>query len=163
MRTLSHTLGVLVFVVGLAPVSDAHATTYRDLCSSVLGECEYTGPVAPVLAANVCWSRTTSNATLMTGATCPSGSWPYFVKYGVVDPLSQIVTGFVPLNDSCSLGVCLPAEFAPPNTTTAPICCVDGVCWPFASPNCEGMDLSFCMDGVSNEDGTVTCFEQLPD
>lgn len=165
MRTSSISTLALVVVFGLANGQEAHATTFRDLCSSVPGECEFTGPDAPVLAANVCWSRTTSQARLMTGATCPTGSWPYFVKYGVVDPLTQVVTGFVPLEDACSRpGLCQPSEFAPPNTTTAPLCCIGDLCWPLEGTNmCEGGELLFCADGVSNEDGTVTCLGEIVD
>ncbi len=152
-------LGIALALVGS---QDAHATIYRDLCTSVPTECEYTGPDAPVLAENVCWSRSTSTATLMTGATCPTGSWPYAVKYGVVDPLSGIVTSFVPLDNACSRpGLCQPGNLAPPNTTTGAMCCVEGICWPLAGTNgCEGGELLLCLNGVSNDDGTVTCFDE---
>ncbi len=151
----------LAVLLGLGS-PDAHATTYRDLCGAVPDECEYSGPEAPVLAANVCWSRTTSQAQLMTGATCPTGSWPYFVKYGVVDPLTQVVTGLVPLEDACSRpGLCQPGSFAPPNTTAGAMCCIGDVCWP-AEDLCNGGELLFCAEGASNEDGTVTCFDENP-
>ncbi|MFV8755754.1 hypothetical protein ACNOYE_34820 [Nannocystaceae bacterium ST9] len=153
----------LAFVLALGLGSqDAHATTYRDLCTSVPSECEYTGPDAPVLAVNVCWSRVTSTSTLMTGATCPTGSWPYSVKYGLVDPLSLVVTGFVPLEDACTRpGLCSPGYLAPPNTwTAAAMCCIDGVCWPQVGlGGCDG-EILICFEGVSNEDGTVECFDE---
>jgi hypothetical protein len=155
MRTQVSVLA-LVLVLGLAFSQDAHA--YADLCSSVPGECEYTGPSAPVLAANVCWSRTTSTTRLMTGATCPSGSFAFFVKYGVVDPFTGIVTGFVPLNDACDMGYCSPSFDAPPTTWPGVMCCNEGVCWPDDGGHCEG-ELMFCDNGVSNEDGTVECFD----
>jgi hypothetical protein len=153
---------VVALVVGLAGV-DAHAT--QDLCSSVPTACEYTGPTAPVLAVNVCWFRSTSTTKLMTGATCPTGSASYFVKYGLVDPLSQVVTGFVPLPDACSRpGLCSPGYLAPPNAgwTSASMCCVDGVCWPHvAAAPCDG-EIIYCSNGVSNDDGTVECFDDRP-
>jgi hypothetical protein len=150
-------VSVLALVLGLAFSQDAHA--YADLCSSVPGECEYASLSAPVLAANVCWSRTTSTARLMTGATCPTGSFAFFVKYGVVDPLSQVVTGFVPLEDACSRpGLCQPSYLAPPTTWAAAMCCVDGTCWPADGLSCSG-ELLLCSNGVTNEDGTVTCFD----
>ncbi len=149
---------VVALVVGLAGV-DAHATN-RELCVSVPGECEYSGPNAPVLAANVCWFRSTSSTRLLTGATCPTGGWPYFVKYGVVDTLTLEVTGFVPLEDACSRpGLCQPGSFAPPNTTTEVACCYGGVCWPIDATNCVGGELLFCDEGVTNEDGTISCFD----
>ncbi|MFV8754114.1 hypothetical protein ACNOYE_26510 [Nannocystaceae bacterium ST9] len=157
MRIKALTLAFAV-VLGLAGATQAHAANYRDLCSAVPGECEYTGPDAPVLAVDVCWSRSTSTSRLMTGATCPSGSYPYFVKYGIVDPLSLSVTGFVPLDDACSRsGLCKPSYLAPPTTWDAVMCCIEGVCWPDTGP-CAG-ELLFCSNGVTNEDGTVECFD----
>ncbi len=155
MRTAQ--VSVLALMLTFAQAKDAHA--YADLCSSIPGECEYTGPTAPVLAANVCWSRTTSTARLMTGATCPSGSFAYFLKYGVVDPFTSIVTGFVPLNDACDVGLCAPSYLAPANTWPGVMCCIEGVCWPGDGSHCEG-ELLFCSNGVSNEDGTVECFDE---
>ncbi|MFV8754618.1 hypothetical protein ACNOYE_29060 [Nannocystaceae bacterium ST9] len=151
-----------VIALDLASPRPAHATTYRDLCGAVPGQCEYTGPDAPLLAANVCWSRSTSISTLMLGATCPTGSWPYTVEYGVVDPLSLVVTGFQPLDDACSRpGLCSSAYLAPPTTWSAAMCCSGGVCWPAEGTNaCEGAELLFCANGVTNEDGTVECFDE---
>jgi hypothetical protein len=149
---------VVALVLGLAGV-DAHAT--QDLCSSVPTACEYTGPTAPVLAVNVCWFRSTSTTKLMTGATCPTGSASYFVKYGIVDPLTGVVFGLVPLPDACSRpGLCSPGYLAPDNTwSAAAMCCIDGVCWPQVGPGgCEG-EILICFEGVSNEDGTVECFD----
>ena len=157
------TLAVVVVALGLVCSQDATATNYRDLCSAVPGECEFTGPDAPVLAVHVCWTRATSTATLMSGPTCPTGSWPYAVEHGVVDPLSHIVTGFVPLDDACSRpGLCQPGYLAPPTTWEAPMCCLDGTCWPADGFNCSG-ELLFCAYGVSNDDGTVTCFDESGD
>ncbi|MFV8750887.1 hypothetical protein ACNOYE_10095 [Nannocystaceae bacterium ST9] len=162
-RSILSTLAfALVTAIGLVGPSSADATNYRDLCSSVPGACVYTGPDAPVLAALVCWSRSSSTSTLMTGAACPTGSWAYFAKYGVVEPLTLHVTAFVPLDDACSRpGLCLPGSFAPPNTTSAPMCCHDGDCWPMDEVNlCGGDEVLFCSNGVSNDDGTITCFDE---
>jgi len=167
MRNRGSILSVLTLVVATVVAaglidSDAHATNYRDLCASVPSACEYTGPGAPVLAAAVCWSRSTSTATLMDGATCPTGSWPYAVKYGVVDPLSWVVMAYVPLDDACSRpGLCQPGYLAPTTTWGAAMCCIEGTCWPANGTNyCEGGELLFCSYGVSNDDGTVTCLEE---
>ncbi len=156
----SSLLCTVVLALGLAGPQLASAA-YRDFCTSVPSACHYTGPDAPVLAANVCWSKSTGIATVMSGG-CPTGSWPYFVKYGIVDVFG-VVTAFIPLDDACSRpGICQPGYLAPPSTNEAPICCPDD-CWPADSPACVGQDeFLFCDDGVSNEDGTVTCFEETP-
>lgn len=151
----------LAFVVSLGLASsEAHATTYRDLCSSVPSECEYTGPDAPVLVANVCWDRASGITRLMSGV-CPTGSYPYTVKYGLVDPLTLIVTAFVPLDDACSRpGLCSPGYLAPENTwSAAAMCCIDGTCWPHTNLAPCGGDILICLEGVTNEDGTVECFD----
>jgi len=150
----------VVVTLGLVSSQDAHATTYRDLCGSVPSACQYTGPDAPVLVVNVCWSHSTSTSMLMTGATCPTGSYPYAVKYGVTDPYSKIVTAFVPLDDACSRpGLCKPGYLAPPTTWTGSvICCNGGTCWPNEDLSCDG-ELLFCSYGASNDDGTVECFD----
>ncbi|MFV8749498.1 hypothetical protein ACNOYE_02980 [Nannocystaceae bacterium ST9] len=163
MRNSGSSLSALAFALasGLLGSPVADATTYRDLCAAVPSACEYTGPDAPVLAAVVCWSRSTSTTTLMTGAACPVGSWPYFAKYGVVEPLGLQVAAFLPLDDACSRpGLCVPGSFAPPNTTSDIMCCIGGTCWPHEGfSGCEG-ELLFCAYGASNEDGTVTCFDE---
>lgn len=98
----------------------------------------------------------------MTGSSCPTGSWPYFVKYGIVDPFTGIVTGFVPVDDACSRpGLCMPGYLAPPSTWEAPMCCIGGTCYPVDGTNgCEGGELLFCTDGATNEDGTISCFDE---
>ncbi len=150
----------LLLVAGLLASSIANATPYRDLCGSVPSACEYTGPEAPLLEAVVCWSRSTSTTRLRTGESCPTGAWPYLVKYGFVDPLTLDVTGYLPLDDACSRpGLCQPGILAPNTTTIDVICCLYGSCWPAEGDFCYGGELLFCLDGVSNEDGTVTCFE----
>ncbi len=157
MRNHALTLA-LVVALGLASSNEAQATPYRDLCSSVPSECEFTGPLTPGLAVAVCWSRSTSTSRLLTGATCPSGSYPYAVKHGVVDPLTLIVTAFVPLDDACSRpGLCESGSLAPPTTWGAVMCCIEGTCWP-DDDSCDG-ELLFCSNGVTNDDGTVECFD----
>jgi hypothetical protein len=150
-----------MLALGLAS-SKADATTFQDLCTVVPSECEYTGPNAPVLVSSVCWNRTTKVTRLMTGATCPTGSFPFSVKYGIVDPLTGEVFGLVPLPDACTRpGLCSPGYLAPDNTwSAAAMCCIDGVCWPQIGPGgCEGGEILICFEGVSNEDGTVECFD----
>jgi hypothetical protein len=154
----ANTIIIIGAVLALLP-TDANAT-YRDFCASVPSACVYTGPDAPVLAAVVCWSKSTSTATITSDGQCPTGTYGYFAKYGDVEPLTGQVQGYVPLDDACSHpGVCQPGYLAPANTTSASMCC-PGDCWPAESQQCVGQNLLFCADGVSNEDGTVTCFDE---
>ncbi|KIG11653.1 hypothetical protein DB30_02896 [Enhygromyxa salina] len=89
------------------------------------------------------------------------GTKAFTVIYGeVVDPQTGDVSAFAPLEDACLAGVC--AEYVAHEGGVADtICCENGgPCWPGGT--CGGI-LYWCFDGVSNLDGTVTCFnaEQL--
>lgn len=144
-------------------VSAANAyATYRHLCFSVPAACTYTGPDAPELNANVCFGRKTG-VRLMGTASCPSGSWPFYVSYGeLVDPTTNEVAAYVPLDDACAKpGICVQGP-PPPDAQEFPMCCTgnasgEETCYHGVS--CGGQ-LYFCWDGVSNADGTVSCFEQ---
>ncbi len=158
MRSAALGLGLaLTFVV--AGSQDAHAA--GDLCSSIPYACDYSTFDVPVLAAEVCWYRATATARLKLGTACPAGSWSYSVKYGVVDPFSLVVSAFVPLENACDVpGLCTGVDFAPAGTTSGAMCCIDGTCYPhYYVGGCEGGELFFCEEGVTNEDGTVECFD----
>ncbi|MFO7562277.1 MAG: hypothetical protein R6X02_06510 [Enhygromyxa sp.] len=155
-------LPTLALTILLTP-ADAGAKP-RDLCTSVPSVCTYTGPNVPVLAAEVCYGPTTG-LRLKGTAPCPSGSWPYFVETGeFVDPLTNEVVAYVPLDDACSQPeLCVDA---PPRSDPQqlPMCCdADYVC-THAVTNCNGSGeiLYYCEDGVSNADGTITCFAAEP-
>lgn len=137
---------------------------YRHLCMSIPSVCTYTGPNAPTLAADVCFGSAIGIRLKGTGA-CPSGSWPYYLDYGeVVNPITNQVAAYIPLNDACDQpGLCV--EGPPPAGAQEHAMCCTGnssgegqTCVNGAS--CGGT-LWFCFDGVSNEDGTVTCFDAV--
>lgn len=152
-----HRISLSLAALSLLLVGQAAQAEYRPFCASIVGACTHTGPDAPLLRADVCWNGT---AAILKGAgSCPTGTKPYRVDYGSVDPLTAIVSGFVPHDDACSVtGVCL--SFAPHDGgQESPICCEGGTCWPgTVCPGGSGTIL-YCNDGVSNDDGTVTCFE----
>lgn len=133
---------------------------YRELCTSVPSMCDYAGPNAPLLQANVCFGSAIG-VRLMSG-TCPSGSWAYFVKYGeVVDPITNRVAAYMPLDDACSKpGLCVDGP-PPAGAQEYPMCCTGTGGNEVCSDNmlCGGT-LWWCLDGVCNEDGTITCFER---
>lgn len=132
---------------------------YRDLCMSVPFMCEYTGPDAPLLQANVCYGSAIG-VRLMTGS-CPSGSWPYYVEHGeVVDPITNQVAAYVSLYDACTKANLCVAGPPPPGAEAFPMCCkknAQGGETCYDGGGCGGT-MWWCNDGVCNEDGTVTCF-----
>ncbi len=154
-------LPTVTLLLAAAP-TDALARQHPDLCSSVPAACAYTGPDAPLLDAEVCWSATGS-LTLKGPQPCPSGSWAYHLEHGeVVDPLSGQLAGYVPLEWACSVpGICVDGP-APPgaHSSSSAVCCEWGVCIPLNETLCDSItaQVLLCDDGVTNEDGTVTCF-----
>jgi hypothetical protein len=154
----------LGLVLGLAIVPAAADAEYRQLCSSIPTACDYTGPDAPKLDVDVCYGSATG-ARLKTGA-CPTGTWAYHVTHGeVVDPASNEVAAYVPLDDACATpGICVDGP-PPPGAQAFPICCTSAggtsgggeSCQNWNGSDCGGT-LWFCDDGVSNLDGTVSCF-----
>lgn len=155
MLNIRHLAPLLTFA-GMLISADAFAQ-YRELCSSVPKACTYTGPEAPVLRANVCWNG--SSARLKTTSPCPSGSWPYYVGFGEIIDTQGTIAAYVPLDWACSNpGICV-AGPVPDGATEEPLCC-NGSCVPLAN-GCDGAIL-LCENGVTNDDGTVTCFEGTP-
>ncbi|NJK31791.1 MAG: hypothetical protein HC927_04845 [Deltaproteobacteria bacterium] len=155
---MSRHLTALVIAGALMVPSSALASSR--LCASVPSYCIYTDHNAPVLEADVCFSATTG-AILKGASGCPKEARPYFVEHGeIVDPMSGAVAAYIPLDNACSVpGVCV----APPDGHNPgpgyPICCDDDdQCTNYQGGACAGT-LYFCIDGVCNEDGTVTCFE----
>lgn len=149
----------LALVFLLAP-SDASAQ-YRYLCTSIPFACTYTGSDAPQLNADVCYGSAIG-IRLMSGGSCPTGSWPYYVSHGeVVNPLTNQVSAYVPLDDACDHpGICVDGP-PPAGAQEYPMCCTGNASGNetcVSGVSCGGT-LYFCHDGVSNVDGTVTCFE----
>jgi hypothetical protein len=155
-------LPVLSLVLLLAP-ADVDAQ-YRYLCASAPSACTYTGPNAPMLNATVCYGSAIG-VRLKGSAPCPSGSWPYYLDFGeVVNPLTNQVAAYIPLNDACDQpGLCVKGP-PPAGSQEYPMCCVttngEEICYQGSA--CGGT-LWWCNDGVCNGDGTITCFEQEPD
>ena len=157
-RSIRFILPTIALALLLKP--EAAGAQYRYLCTSVPAACTYTGPDAPYLKADACYGSATG-IRLMSGGACPTGSWPYFVDAGeVVDPITGEVAAYIPLDDACERpGLCVEGP-PPPGTQEEPICCdQDYVCTSASGPCGAGYSVWFCHDGVSNDDGTVTCFD----
>ncbi|EDM73928.1 hypothetical protein PPSIR1_14810 [Plesiocystis pacifica SIR-1] len=146
--------------LGLTFAPQAANAEYRDLCDSSK-VCEYTGPGAPVLDADVCLDPA-GQVSLKGSTPCTVGSVPFHVRYGeLYDPVANLVVAYIPLESACSVpGLCeeMPDGYTDNSSTAQNICCINGVCWP--GSDCGGT-LLWCDDGVCNEDGTVTCFEGM--
>lgn len=152
-------LPTLALVFLLAP-SDA-AAQYRFLCTSIPAACTYTGPNAPELRADVCYG-TAIGIRLKGTAPCPTGSWPYYVEHGeVIDPVTNVVSAYVPLDNACDHpGICVDGP-PPPDAEPFIMCCTGN---QSGSETCVsgavcGGTIYYCNDGVCNPDGTVTCFD----
>jgi hypothetical protein len=145
-----------LFTLALIAIPLTADAEYRDLCTSVPSACEYTPATVPKLLADVCYNPT-SNAIRVKGtAPCPTGSRAFTVIYGeVVDPQTGDVSAYAPLDDACAAGLC--SGFVSHDDPQAnPMCCENGgPCWP--GGDCCGV-IYWCHDGVTNEDGTITCF-----
>lgn len=144
----------------IGPQQESSATEYRYLCTSVPAACEYAPSTAPVLQADVCWNST--GAYLKSGS-CPTGYWPYYVEAGeVIDPLTNEVAAYIPLDDACDVGFCITK---PPGSLGEPgaMCCGTSGCTDLASGStCGGNTVTvWCHDGeeATNENGVWVCYE----
>jgi hypothetical protein len=163
---------LLPVALGLALIpTSVDASTYRNLCLSVPEACDPIHDlVAPPLNAAVCYTSAGS-ITLKGASECPTGSWAYYLESGeVTDPVTNAVAAYLPLENACNKpGYCLDGPPAP-DAQEYPICCTspsgtsgsgDETCvnWDGSSSTpCAG-SLWICLDGVTNMDGTVECFE----
>lgn len=147
-------VSLVTLLVGAGPAE----ASQRYLCTSVPRACEYAGPDAPVLAANVCWNGSTT--TLMGSVSCPTGSRQFWAEHGSIDPLTGAVEAYIALDDACKHGWCseLSVGTQPP-TAEGEVCChpepATGAC-TLAVTDCAG-EILWCENYSSNGDGTVDC------
>lgn len=156
---------VLVLAVGgiamIASPRQSGATQYTYLCTSVPSACEYGPPTSPALSTDVCWDG--QSATLMPSTGCPSWTTAYYVTSGeVVDPRSNQIQAYIPLDDACDMGFC---DYGPPPSTAqpGPMCCNADGCWASEYANCTGVDQVFlwCAAGEEpgQQNGSWKCYE----
>jgi hypothetical protein len=153
----------LALCVGLLGVQ---VYAYDHLCSSVPSVCEYIDEnEAPWVNTNVCLY---SNGDIFYkgSGSCPSGSSPYYVGYGeIINEISGEMVAYIPVGDACEQpGICV--EGPPPSGAESQLICCDawGACFPLSQVLCtnRGDQPYICYNGVSNVDGSVTCFEGQP-
>lgn len=147
----------------IGPQAESAASGYRYLCTSVPSACEYAPSTAPSLDTDVCWNG--SQAYLKGTGDCPSGYWPYFVEAGeVVDPLTNEVAAYIPLDDACDMNFCTvkPPEAGPGEEGA--LCCdkTEGCKDLAAGSTCGGNSVTvWCLDGeeATQQNGHWVCYE----
>ncbi len=144
----------VVAVLWSSPVEAAQ----QMLCTSVPSACDYAGPDAPVLRAQVCWNGKV--AVLAGSGPCPSGSRMAWVEHGAIDPLTGAIQAYIALPDACASGWCSelpPGEPLPDDGSE--VCCqpepITGTCTLNVS-DCSG-EVLWCEGYEANNDGTIDC------
>lgn len=145
----------------IGPQEGSGASGYRYLCTSIPSACEYAPPTAPSLKADVCWNGTT--AVLKKAPPCPTGSWPYYVDAGEVDPVTNVVTAYIPLDDACDLNFCVVRPPGADPVEPGAMCCGGSTCTELApGTTCGGDTVTvWCHEGeeVQNQNGEWVCYE----
>ena len=126
--------------------------------------CTWTGPDAPVLDAEVCCNIEADTASCWLPnreGNCKMGS-KWYCEHG--EELASGVVCYRPYPDACELGYCVQTPTLPPEVQEDLLCCNPGACQGIAPADmmdCEGLGgtITWCHDGMSNVDGTVTCFD----
>jgi hypothetical protein len=144
---------------------DATGEPYTDSIGQTLPRyCQWTGPKAPVLNRDVCCDIHDGVAACVlptSAGRCSIGS-RYYCKYGEASGAGVVC--YKPFPDACGLGFCVqPPEVPPPVQALIACCSAGGACVeidPWGDLECGGTIIG-CLDGVSNEDGTITCFNPI--
>lgn len=147
------------------PLLDADGAPYTDAIGQALSRyCEWSGPNVPMLDHEVCCQFDADGAACALPderGGCAAGS-PYYCEHGEV--FGTGVVCYQTFKDACELGWCVDMPELPPPVQAHMMCCNDGACQEVSVQelvDCfdnEGTILH-CDDGVSNADGTVTCFD----
>ena len=112
---------------------------------------------APLYDGTVCCNDTTCFES--EGGPCFDGEVLYSCELGKVSA-SKEVTCFFEVPTYCEVFPCDPGYQTQPQANG--MCCVNGICWNIYDDDpgsCEVQDIYWCDDGVTNLDGTVTCFD----
>lgn len=104
-----------------------------------------------------------SRCVELGAAGCPSGTQEYTCQYAEPDGQGNLTCLYL-VPYYCEENPC-PSNnddldfAAPPQIQAHLICCYDGGCYDTQGGICGGAEY-ICFNGVSNEDGTVTCFDE---
>jgi hypothetical protein len=125
-----------------------------DTSTGVPLRCDLHPEGAPVFNGNVCC---TAGSCVPAGPTCTIESL-YFCEFGEKHADGE-VRCYVEVPSYCDAFPCPPGFQAQPIKEA--MCCYEGICWHhnLGSNDCELNDIYWCSSGVTNADGTVTCFD----
>lgn len=146
------------------PYRGADGSPYTDSIGQTLSlYCRWTGPDVTVLDSDICCVLDQNSAACTlpdSNGRCSIGVKRY-CEYGQAN--SAGVVCYQPFQDACAAGFCVKMPELPPPTQADLACCNPGGCVPIATDQqdeCEESGtITWCFDGVSNADGTVTCFD----
>jgi hypothetical protein len=148
---------LLTFFATLPPTSgsppDLCDVVYTDTGKPIL--CEPHRDGAPVYDDTVCCEGRT--CVPARGGLCAVGK-PFYCELGEVRPTGE-VSCYFEVPEFCEVFPCKPGFQTQPQAN--PMCCYEGVCWNLFGDgyDCEIQDIYWCDDGVTNQDGTITCFD----
>ena len=89
---------------------------------------------------------------------CPAELDAYVCELGQLRA-DGYVSCYFEVPDYCDVFPCAPGFNTWPQASV--MCCYEGICWSIDDDanDCEIMDIYWCNDGVTNQDGTVTCLD----
>ena len=125
--------------------------------------CEWTGPDAPALEANICCTLDGDTAHCELAnlrGYCRTGV-RMWCSHGEVDSATGRVSCMQVFPDACDAGLCVQAPPEAPQAWDGVLCCGPGGCVPVEygeAGDCDG-DFFICEWGMSLPDGTVECLE----
>lgn len=122
--------------------------------------CEPHPDGAPVWDATVCCNDKDCVQPDALGA-CAGERQAYFCDRGEL-MTDDTVSCYFEVPNYCDVYPCSPGYGGWPQGNM--MCCYEGICWNIwhGSNDCERSDIHWCNDGVTNNDGTVTCFDEEP-
>jgi hypothetical protein len=134
---------------------DVCDVVYRDTGRPII--CEPHREGAPVYDSTVCCDGQTCIAA--QDGYCGGDRERFYCELGEAWATGE-VSCYFEVPDYCDVFPCAPGF--QPQPVSISMCCNAGVCWTLYGDanDCELGDIYFCHDGVTNEDGTVTCFDE---
>ena len=149
------------------PYLDVDGDPITDSIGQTLSRyCQWTGPGVPVLDREVCCVLDEDSAAC--GLPDATGGCSFGVKryctYGAITSVG-VVTCYQPFPDACRAGFCVERpEIPPPTMESGLLCCNSGgACFSINHKQIEDCEatgtLTWCSDGVTDQDGTVICFD----